>query len=113
LRGYRIEAGDRSLARELIEEAMRPAPRDVLTRELAKLRALTASRAAAEDDTRVIFAVYLDALAEYPADATLMALRRWPHEHKFWPAMSELAEAIWSACEFRRMIADAADGREP
>jgi hypothetical protein len=113
LRGYRIEGSDRPLARQLIEEAMRPAVRQDLAKELTRVRALTASRAAAEDDTRVIFAVYLDALSEYPADATMAALRRWPHEHKFWPAMSELAEAIWSVCEFRRMIADAADGREP
>jgi hypothetical protein len=109
LSGYGIERQDRALARYLIEEAMRPAARDVLARELARLRALTVSRAADADDTRIIFAVYLDALAEYPADAAITALRRWPHDHKFWPALAELADAIWSSCEFRKMICDAAN----
>jgi hypothetical protein len=109
LRGYSLERHDRPLARHLIEEAMRPAARDVLARELARLRALTVSRAADADDTRIIFAVYLDALAEYPADAAVAALRRWPHDHKFWPALAELADAIWASCEFRKMICDAAN----
>ena len=106
LLGYCIESGH-SEARRLLDAAMLPAPKALIVKELTRLRLLTTARSADDSELSGILAVYADMLTDYPADAAIAAIRRWPREHKFWPAFAELAEEIWKTCEFRRMIKDA------
>lgn len=86
---------------------MTPAPQKAIAAELAKLRMLTISRNASENDLRATALAYLEALSEYPGDAVIATLRQWPHKSRFWPTLSELVDGIWSACQFRKMINDA------
>ncbi|MGH6740231.1 MAG: hypothetical protein ACREDY_14615, partial [Bradyrhizobium sp.] len=50
---------------------------------------------------------YTDALVELPGDAVRAALRRWPREHKFWPALAEIEDEVRGLVGERLMARDA------
>ncbi len=91
-------------AREVLEASMLPAPREVIIKELVRMRALSAVRASDTDDVAMILSAYAEALAEYPADATVAALRWWPRRNKWWPALAEIEQAIADRCIERQML---------
>ena len=104
--GYRwtlpVPEADIATARDLLDGAMQPAPRQLIGRELTRLRAVTVSRNAGTEDQTLILSAYADGLAEYPADAIVDALRHW--RGKFWPALAELWEAIEDCCPKRMAL---------
>lgn len=82
---------DRMAALEFLDDALQPAGEDFVLGELARLRAMTASRDVGQDLT-LVFAAYADEMQRYPADVVREVLRGW--RGKFWPTWAELVERL-------------------
>lgn len=74
----------------LVEHSLRPCSAATLRRELARLRAVTISRAVGQENLDVVLAAYADELGRYPDDVVVAACRR---RYRFWPALDELLDA--------------------
>jgi hypothetical protein len=75
----------------IIEAACQPDDgATVATRELAKLRRMTVSRASDDDDVGLMAAAYIDELSEYPPDVIEAACTRWRNRERWFPAWAEL-----------------------
>jgi hypothetical protein len=85
-----VEAADLMQAIALVGQALQPAPGEVISNELVRLRVLTASRGHDLALERAMFNVYLEELGEYPADVVVDACRAWGRREKFWPSGAEL-----------------------
>lgn len=62
----------------------------VATRELAKLRRMTASRASDDADVGLMAAAYIEDLSEYPPDVIEAACTRWRNRERWFPAWADL-----------------------
>jgi len=95
---------DRARAKQILEEAMLPAPRVEVIKALGRLRALTVSRSTDSAEGAMIFAAFADELAEWPGDAVISALAKWPRKSKFWPALAEILDDVRETAEERLAI---------
>jgi len=102
-----ISDNDLRAVADVIRIACTAAPRGEVLRALALMRSSTIARPSAETDTVLILAAYADELDEFPGDAVLAAIRAWPRNNKFWPALAELIETIGPFWEQRRWLAEA------
>jgi hypothetical protein len=110
--GYEIqESVDLDAAREAVEAAMTPLPPERLMKELVKLRALTASRNAADSDLALTLSAYAEALSGHPGDALVACMRSWPRRNKFWPTLAEIEDGVSELTANRRMIERAINQR--
>lgn len=83
------------------EAACLPADSETLAKEVAAMRLSCVSRDISEKDLRAQTEVYVQRLAEWPADAVLAALREWPSRSKWFPAWAELEALIREHCHER------------
>lgn len=82
-------------------------PADIAAAELARMRALTKSRAEAAEDTEFMVAAFLDELCQYPADIVRDICRTWTRIEKFFPAWTDLREMADRRVRKRRKLLEA------
>ena len=110
--GYELEPGadqdDINLAIDLIQVISQPADRKTIIQELTRLHVSTKQRSQEASDTAMQLQVYAEALAEYPADAVIDALRKWhkTHNGQWWPSLKELTDEIDWRNNRAKMIAE-------
>lgn len=78
-----------------------------IARELAAMRLMVKVESLSDDDLKLQIETYTRRLCEYPLQAALKAIRRWPSTNKFWPAWSELraeVDSITSSLESRALL---------
>jgi hypothetical protein len=90
--------------RKVIRLSMLPADTNLIDGKLAELRISTISRNASIEDLTMLFRVFGDLCAEYPADVAVDALRWWARNEKFWPALSELKVELDRRVKKRRLM---------
>ena len=98
--------GDPDPVRRALAEAMRPAPPDVLVRELSKVEMLTKRRQGEAVETKMLIAAYLERLSEVPADMALYALKEHPNRSPWFPAWHEIQALFADALKERRLMAE-------
>jgi hypothetical protein len=99
--------GDPDPVRLALAEAMRPAPPDVLVRELSKVEMLTKRRQGEAVETKMLIAAYLERLSEVPADMALYALKEHPNRSPWFPAWHEIQALFADALKERRLMLEA------
>src|SRR6185369_3447438 len=98
---------DLDQARELVAVAMRPAPAKTIAAELARLVAVTKSRADSEDDQTLRFAAFREELAEFPRDVIASALRKIARRETFFPSLAEIRDQCQREFAHRQHLASA------
>src|SRR6185369_16901089 len=96
---------DLDQARELVAVAMRPAPAKTIAAELARLAAVTKSRADSEDDQTLRFAAFREELAEFPRDVIASALRKIARRETFFPSLAEIRDQCQREFAHRKHLA--------
>lgn len=99
-----------SQALKMVSLAMEPLPAKEMARELSALRSACATRSNAEDIAWAS-SVYAERLADWPADAVMYALRRWPEKSKWWPTWKDLQDLLEEACADRKVLLRALETR--
>lgn len=86
--------------------AMTPMPAKDIAAALAKLRALTKTRAEAAIDMEIAVAAYADELRQYPADVVRETLTEWPRRTngQWWPSWHELDRILTTKADYRRAM---------
>lgn len=92
-------------ARALVAAAMQPAPARSVAAELARLAAVTKSRAETEDDQTLRFAAFRDELAEFPQDVISSALRKIARRETFFPSLAEIRDQCQREFSNRKHLA--------
>lgn len=107
--GAAVEPVDLEEARALVAAALAPCAPAVITRELIRLRLVTAKRDGDQPITDLALAVYAEDLGEYPEDIVAAVCRKFrgPGESPFFPTLPELCTAAEALMRERRMIAEA------
>ncbi|HYF35511.1 MAG TPA: hypothetical protein VD994_09500 [Prosthecobacter sp.] len=97
------------LALAILERAVEPAPRQVLARELTRLRMLTKAKDRAVTDTEFEALIWMDELSRYPGDVVIEALREWPRQPhgQWWPSWHEMEEVLRRKSAPRRAMLNA------
>lgn len=85
-----------------MRKAMRPATADEIGAELMKLAAVL--RVPDDRGVDVMAAVYLDDLADIPADIFAQVCKAWRRTEKFWPTIAELREKAEPKLRRRRAL---------
>jgi hypothetical protein len=98
-------------SRNAILGICKPAPDEMIIAGLAKLRALTASRARDDRSTDIQIEAYIEQLKMWPADAVVQALNDAPSRSKWFPTWHELEEQLKYLTTDRRLIVAAIDRR--
>ena len=88
-----------------------PAGAQALGKGIAAMRALCSRRTDGEDDTRFLATLLLARLAEYPADVTREAMRRWTDREKWFPSWAELKAECDRLFRRRRLLREALERR--
>ena len=97
---------DIDTARQMVEAAMQPAPAKSVAAELARLAAVTKSRADPEDDQTLRFAAFREELAEFPRDVITTALRKIARRETFFPSLAEIRDQCQREFSHRKHLAD-------
>jgi len=84
-------------AHQALKSSLMPAEEDLVAKALLKLRALTAHKADGKD-LDIILEAYLEKLREYPKDAVLESLNRYPDHAKWFPSWAELRDDVEFRC---------------
>jgi hypothetical protein len=95
---------DLEAARLIAAPAMAPAPRKAIAAELARLAALTKSRADAQDDQTLRFAAFGEELAEFPQDVIGAALRKIARRQTFFPSLAEVRDQCQREFRHRKLL---------
>jgi hypothetical protein len=85
----------------LIKKACSPMSSNDITRELVRLKAVTVSKNANDQDQALQISAYIYELQQYPADGVINAMRDWPKHNKWFPSLYELTNAIDFRCRER------------
>jgi hypothetical protein len=95
-----------SEARIIVAGALRPCPARTLKIELLRLKVATRfENKVNEDEVALTFAVYSEALSQYPEDIVVSVLRDWPKSGKiFWPQLGDLHPPCDRLVEERRRL---------
>jgi hypothetical protein len=111
--GYRLRSpvprADLEEAKRLLALVSQPASKEFLVAALVKLRLLTSSAGAGDEELQLSLEAYAQELAEYPDDAVGPVLAAWPRKHKWWPDFAELVAEIEPRCAYRRLLREALD----
>jgi hypothetical protein len=102
-----VSASAMEAARALASAALEPMPQPEIVKELARLRAVTKSRAETETDHEATYLVLAEELAEYPPDVIRTAFRQIARRAAFFPSLSEMVDACQPLTHKRRCIARA------
>lgn len=102
-----IPEADRLAALKVLETSMKPTPRELVAKELVRMRGLTKARAETAEDMQMIVAAFLDEIRDYPADVVVNACRRWARAEKWWPSWAELKDMLDFRMRRRRALLDA------
>jgi hypothetical protein len=94
-------------AKAIVDEASRPASKEFVLRELARLRVSTIKGREPAEDFEWTLAVFTDELRVYPADAVREALRARSRAEKLWPTLAELIERLDRLMKPRRALREA------
>lgn len=105
-----VDPQELAVARQMVVAALEPVPVNVLARELAHLRAVTARRATSENDEALGFAVLREELAGFPADVIRSVLRGLARTSKFFPSLAEVYQGCQAAVRPRWLLASALNG---
>ena len=109
--GYSCDVGmadsDLAIALETVERALFPCPKEVIHRELLRLKLMAGARTLSEDEVLFQLAIYAEELAKYPEDAVVDALRHWGRTQKWWPAWAELKELLDDRVKRRNALMEA------
>jgi hypothetical protein len=108
-----VSPEDRRSALELVDIALRPAPKSLILAELARLRLTTKARPECDDDLRMMAAVYAENIADYPSDVVVDALRNWARYERFWPSWAELRKELEALVKRRRSLRATLARRSP
>ncbi|WP_114966098.1 hypothetical protein [Alkalilacustris brevis] len=97
------EGADIEGARALVEQSLQPAPQRQIAQWLAALRLITAHRESDPAEAGAAIKIYVQRLAEWPADCVHEAIlhRRW----RFFPALAELEDACQELAAPRKLLA--------
>lgn len=90
-----------------IERLCAPADLKLVASSLAKLKALTASRAKTGEDMSLTALAYTEELAAYPADVVVAACKAWQSANTWWPSWAELKNECDKRMMGRTQIRDA------
>lgn len=102
-----LSADERGILTDLVNRLLRPAPVDVIVRELTRLRLLSVTRDQS-GDMELLLAAYADELRKYPGDIVVDELRAWPRTgSKYWPSANELISRIERRIRPRTALRDA------
>jgi len=108
LQGYELsgEADAAALiaSDRLVSKALAPLPQPERAKLLMKLRHMTVSAVASQEDADLQMAAYADELGQYPADVVRHVLRTQPGLSKFWPAWAELHARLEPLARPRRLL---------
>ncbi len=99
-----LEAGRLRAGLDLIEQTMRPARTDVVTKAIAIMSVRCKRRETSETDSRLAVEVLRQDLAEFPADVAIWVLDEWSRRSPWWPTRAELLALGDSAMLGRRAI---------
>lgn len=104
---YHVTGSQITEAIGILEQAMAPAPKEIVVKELTELALLT--KAAADDDEthQMRAAAYIQRVQRYPTDAVIHVCQAWADHNKFFPAWAELREKLESRIETRRLMLSA------
>lgn len=91
-------------ARQLVGRYLAPAAESRIKMELARLRVSTKARAESDGDLAMMFQVFAEECAEYPADVVVWALRGWARTEIFYPSLAELRERLQRGARRRRSL---------
>jgi hypothetical protein len=110
--GYATMSGERPSAdlmdaRQLVGRYLVSAPEARIKAELARLRVSTKARPEGEDDLAMMFQVFAEECAEYPADVMVWALRGWARREIFYPSLAELRDLLQRGARRRRSLMEA------
>lgn len=84
--------------------ASKPAPRELVIKELTAMSIGMARRKDHDTDFRALLVVYANDLAEYPSDVIADACKALRRENRFFPTISEMRDACEERFEFRRSL---------
>lgn len=94
----------------VLEDACLPAHPDMVTKELARLKAGTVGRAMDGIDMEAWLIVVGDELEEFPADVIRGACRKWLRREKWTPSVAELVDECQRLGRRRKLLRIAASG---
>jgi hypothetical protein len=114
--GYALAApappdDDLDAARLLVATAMLPASARSVAGELARLAAVTKSRADTGEDQALRFAAFRDELGEFPIDVISSALRKIARREIFFPSLAEIRDQCQREFRHRQRLASALERR--
>ena len=95
-----IAANDLNAAYEALKASLIPAEDELIARALLECRALMAHKNDG-GDIDIILEAFVNRLKEYPKDAVLESLRKYPNDNKWFPTWSELQDDVEFRCKRR------------
>ncbi len=93
-------------ASQMLNEALAPAPKEVILKALARLKLSTNARNQDGDDARFQRAVYVEELAEFPADVVVEACRKMARLEDWFPPIGKLRAECQQLVRWRRLTAE-------
>jgi hypothetical protein len=97
--GYELRPGagpeDIQTALALVDAACKAAPGAVIVQELARIFAVTKSRANDESDEEFSYATMADGLIDFPIDVIKEGCRAYAKWEKWRPSLSEIRDYCW------------------
>lgn len=108
-----VGAQDRSQALTLVKRSLSPMPQDEAEILLMKLKATTRSRSETDSDIVFQLQVYLEKLADWPADATRKVLTEWSETNNFWPVWAELYALLEPIARRRKALVEVLEKEAP
>lgn len=99
-----VSATDLQAALDVVEVAMRPGREADVIKAMLRMRVVTRSREMGRADEELMWSVFAEKLAKYPADAVAAACERWLETSPFWPSVSEILPYCEWAMQPRREL---------
>lgn len=90
-----VPASDIRAALALTERCLRPAPADFIVKHFTKCALATKARAEDVSDIQARAVIFVEDLAEFPADVIAEAFQFWRRTEKFSPSVADIRERCW------------------
>lgn len=87
-----------------VEFLNRPAKKDFIAKELARVRVVMARRAESNDDLALLIDTYANHLAEFPPDVVKAACEKIIDNAKWFPLVSEMRAEMARLVRYRRAV---------
>ena len=95
-----IPANDLNAAYQALNASLKPAEDELIAGALLECRALMAHKNDG-GDIDIILEAFVKRLKDYPKDAVLESLRKYPNDNKWFPTWSELQDDVEFRCKRR------------